>query len=83
MTGKGRAMIHSLYLLDAPDEETLARFESAYGQHIIKIQEVQHWTSKFRSGKADLDDQPRPGRPQQNAKLQVIRTMTEGNPSMP
>jgi hypothetical protein len=83
MTGEGQAVIHFLDLLDAPDEESLTRFESTYGQGIIHIQAVQYWTSKFRSGKTDPDDDPRPGRPQRSAKLQVIRTMIEGNSYLP
>jgi hypothetical protein len=72
-----RAGIHFFYLVETPDEDILARFESAYGEGIVNLKTVQRWTSKFCNGKTDLDDEPWPGRPRRNEKLPVIRTMIE------
>jgi hypothetical protein len=60
MAIKVTAVIHFSHLLDRPDEDILARLESAYGEGIVKLQTVQHWTSKFRNGKTGLDNESRP-----------------------
>jgi hypothetical protein len=39
---------------------------------------VHRWTSKFRNGKPDLDDEPKPGR--RSEKLPVMKTMIEEKP---
>jgi hypothetical protein len=42
-----RAVIHFFYLLDTPDEDILARLETAYGQDIVNSKTVRRWISKF------------------------------------
>jgi hypothetical protein len=62
MTIKVRAVIHFFHRLDMPDEDILARLENAYGEGIANLKTVQHWTLKFRNGKTDIGDEPRPWR---------------------
>jgi hypothetical protein len=64
MTVQVKVVIHFFYLLNAPDEDILTQLENAYGEGIINPKTVQRWTAKFRNGKTDLHDEPRPGRPQ-------------------
>jgi hypothetical protein len=66
-----RAVIHFFDLLDTPDEDFLARIEDTYGEGIVNLETVQRWTSKFRNGKTNLDNEQRPGDPD--------KTKTTGN----
>jgi hypothetical protein len=77
-----RMVIHFFYLLDTPDEDILARLDSAYGEGIVNLKTVQSWTPKFRNAKKDLDEDPSPGQPRRNEKLPVIRTTTKENPDL-
>jgi hypothetical protein len=63
-----RAVIYFFYLLDRPGEGILARPERAYGEGIVNLRIMWRWISKFRNGKADLDDEPKPERPRRNKK---------------
>jgi hypothetical protein len=56
-----RAMVHFFYLLDMPDEYVLVWLGRACAEGIVNLQTVQLWTSKFRNGETDLDDELRPG----------------------
>jgi hypothetical protein len=72
-----RAVIHFLGLLDMPDEDILARLETAYGEGIVNLKVVQRWTSKFCNGQTDLDDERRAGQPRRDGKLPEIGAMIE------
>jgi hypothetical protein len=63
MTIEVRAVIHFFYLLDTPGEDILARLDSAYGEGVVKVKRLRHWTSKFCNGEKDLDDEARPPTP--------------------
>jgi hypothetical protein len=44
MTIEARAVVHLFDLLDTPDDDTLARLESAYGNRIVNFETVERWT---------------------------------------
>jgi hypothetical protein len=79
MTIEVRAVIHFLYFLNLPDEDILAKLDSAYGESIVDLKTVRLWTSTVRTRKTNLDDEPWPGRPRQNRELLLIRTMIDEN----
>jgi hypothetical protein len=79
VTIKVRAAIHLFDFLDTRDEDILARLESACSEGIVNLQTVQLWTAKFRNGRTEHDDEPRPERLRQNRKLPIRRGMTEEN----
>jgi hypothetical protein len=54
-------VMHFFYLLDTPDEDILAQLEGAGDEGMVHLKPVPCWTSKFRTGKTNLDDEPRPG----------------------
>jgi transposase len=80
MTKEVRAVTQFFDLLDAPDEDGLARLERAHEKGIVTFKTVLRWTSRFRNGKTDLDDERRPGRPRRNGELPILRTMIEAHP---
>jgi hypothetical protein len=79
MTIDVRSVIQFFYLLDTPDADILALGETAHGEGTVNLQSVQRQASKFRNGTTDLDDEPKPGRPQRSEKFLVMRTMIEEN----
>jgi hypothetical protein len=79
MTIEMRAVIHFFYLLDAPDENVLARLGTVYGR-IVNLKTMPRWSSKFRNGTTDPDDEPRPGITRRNEKLPAMRTVIKENP---
>ena len=38
---------------------------STMGEDILSIRTTQHWFNRFKNGNLELDDLPRPGRPQE------------------
>jgi hypothetical protein len=58
MTIEVRPAMYFFYLLDTLDTGALAWLDNADGEGTVNLKTIQHWTSKFRSGSTDLDDEP-------------------------
>jgi hypothetical protein len=61
-----RTVIHFFDPLGTPDENILAQLDSAHREGIVNLKPVQRWTSKFRNGKTNLDDELKPSQPRRN-----------------
>lgn len=58
-----RASIRFCVLLDKTPSQTLEMLQQAYKEQAMGKTQVFEWHKRFREGKNDLEDAPRPGRP--------------------
>ena len=56
-----------LYELNQEKNATQAAIaiSSIYGENVVSVRTCQKWFTRFREGNFDLEDEQRPGRPQE------------------
>jgi histone-lysine N-methyltransferase SETMAR len=73
-----RAVIHFLWLKNAPNQAILSELEHVYGTGVITLRAIEKWTAAFEGGRTELADLPRSGRPRDLGKIDAVRALIEG-----
>ena len=75
-----RSVIHYFFLRKYCAASTAAMIDSAYGAGTITPNGVRYWYKQFESGRTDLEDAYRSGRPCLNIDPNVVRSILEDYP---
>ncbi|XP_049821930.1 histone-lysine N-methyltransferase SETMAR-like [Aethina tumida] len=54
------------------------KLTDVYGEDVLTVRQCQNWFAKFRSGKFDIEDAPRSGRPVE-ADKDAIKALVDAN----
>ena len=74
---KRRANIKFCVKLEKKFAETYELMKKVYGDDCMRLTQVYKWFTRFKHGRDDLNDDPRPGRPAASNRAELVEKVRE------